>query len=379
MIGVAMIGEQWVTDRPGGMNRYVANLHRHLRPVGVDVTTFVLGGRPGPAPAGVVVAANTDDSKIRRVASMRRAVRRSGPFDIVDVHFAAFAAGALIMPRPNRLVVHFHGPWADESAAEGAPKRVVSARRRVERFVYGQADAVVTESEAFAEIATADYSIPRKRIHVIRPGVDTTRFGDGGPEGRVSARLRLGVDPERFLVVCVRRLVARMGIELLIDAWTQVLAASPDAELVIVGDGPLGPALRERAMVMIGDRPRTIRFTGRVDDHTLVDWYRAANLTVVPSVALEGYGLVVMESLACGRPVVVSDVGGLPEAVVALGPRFVVPAGDTAEWGARLAAAATGTLPLPSAAQCRAATKTDWSQVATRHLDLYRSLLGRAR
>jgi glycosyltransferase involved in cell wall biosynthesis len=368
---VALVGEQWVTQRPGGMNRYLAGLHGALRAAGADATAFVLQG-DAPLPAGVVGCGPVDGSAPSRVARVRRAVRSSGPFDVVDVHFAAYAPGVVLAPRPRALVVHFHGPWADESAAVGAPAAVVAARRRIERLVYRRADRLVTLSAAFAGLLVDRYGVDPARVRVVPPGVDTGHFTGGGLEGRVSARGVLGVPADAFVVVCARRLVPRMGVDVLLDAWTAVADARPDAELVVVGDGPEAGVLRARADG-VGGR---VRFTGRVDETTLVAWYRAADLTVVPSVALEGFGLVVLESLACGRPVVVTDVGGLPAAAGALGTGLVVPAGDRRALAQVLAGAATGAVALPSPAACRAeAMRASWSAVAERHVALYDEVL----
>jgi glycosyltransferase involved in cell wall biosynthesis len=289
------------------------------------------------------------------------------------VHFAAFAAGVVLAPRPRGLVVHFHGPWADESAAVGAPAAVVAARRRIERLVYRRADRLVTLSEAFASLLVDRYGVDPGRVRVIPPGVDTEHFVDGGPEGRASARAALEVASDAFVVVCARRLVPRMGVDVLLDAWVAVTKARPDAELVVVGDGPEAASLRTQA----GRGGGRVRFAGRVDDATLVAWYQAADLTVVPSTALEGFGLVVLESLACGRPAVVTDVGGLPEAAGALGAGLVVPAGDRHALAQVLAGVATGSVSLPSAAACRAeALRASWSAVAERHLALHDDVLG---
>lgn len=367
-VRVAMVGEQWVTQRPGGMNRYLAGLHGALRAGGADATAFVLQG-DAPLPAGVVGCGPVDGSAPSRVARVRRQVRSSGPFDVVDVHFAAYAAGVVLAPRPRALVVHFHGPWADESAAVGAPAAVVAARRRIERLVYRRADRLVTLSEAFAGLLVDRYGVDPAQVRVIPPGVDTDRFVDDGPDGRSAARAALDVAQDAFVVVCARRLVPRMGVDVLLDAWAAVADTRPDAELVVVGDGPEAASLRARA-------GRQVRFAGRVDDATLVAWYRAADLTVVPSTALEGFGLVVLESLACGRPAVVTDVGGLPEAVGALGAGLVVPAGDRHALARVLVGAATGSVPLPSPAACRAeALRASWSAVAERHRALHDDVL----
>src|SRR4029077_8245672 len=80
----------------------------------------------------------------------------------------------------------------------------------------------------------------------------------------------------------------------------------------------------------------SVRFLGRVDDETLVACYQAANVSVVPTVALEGFGLTVLEALACGTPVIATDAGGMPEGLAPLDPTLIVPAGDAPSLAQRL-------------------------------------------
>jgi glycosyltransferase involved in cell wall biosynthesis len=123
-----------------------------------------------------------------------------------------------------------------------------------------------------------------------------------------------------------------------------------------------------------------VKFLGRVSDETLRTCYQAADVCVVPSVELEGYGLVVLEALACGAPVVGTDVGGLPEALSALDPSLVVAAGDAQALARRLEEAQTRARPLPSRPQCRRyAEAFAWETVAARNRDVYaRALAPRA-
>ena len=102
-----------------------------------------------------------------------------------------------------------------------------------------------------------------------------------------------------------------MGIDVLLDAWGEIAAELPaGSTLLIAGDGPLAGALAERAA-----RPPLagrVRMLGRISDAELIDVYRAADVAVVPTLAVEGFGLVVLEAAACGTPSVVSASADCP-------------------------------------------------------------------
>jgi glycosyltransferase involved in cell wall biosynthesis len=140
--------------------------------------------------------------------------------------------------------------------------------------------------------------------------------------------------------------------------------------LLVVGEGPEATRLADDAdRLGLGS---TVRFLGAVSDDELVSCYGAADVCVVPSVALEGFGLVVLEALASGTPVIASDVGGLPETLASLDPSLVVPAGDADALADRLRAAHDGTAPLPPRERCRSfAEGFSWAGVVRRHMEVY--------
>jgi glycosyltransferase involved in cell wall biosynthesis len=165
-----------------------------------------------------------------------------------------------------------------------------------------------------------------------------------------------------------------MGINVLLDAWSQVVAQLPGpARLLIAGNGELFDALNHK-IGMLGLAECTT-LLGRVDDATLVDLFRAADLGVVPTLEHEGFGLIVVEAGGCGTPSVVTDVGGLPETVADLDGSLVVPANDPDALASRLLSAALDG-ELPSRSRTRiAAEQFDWTRVAQLHLALYAEVL----
>jgi glycosyltransferase involved in cell wall biosynthesis len=269
------------------------------------------------------------------------------------------------------LVVHFHGPWALESAAEGAGALNVAAKRWLERAVYRRGTRFIVLSRAFAEIIEREYGVPPEAIRIVPGGVDLRRFRVAS--SRDEARRALGWPTDRPTVVTVRRLVHAKGVENLIDAVAQVRRKHPDLLTVIVGTGPLAGDLQRR--VREQGLEHSVRFEGYVPDEQLPTIYRAADLFVVPTIALEGFGLVVLESLACGTPALVTPVAGLPEVVTDLEPGLVMPGADAGAIASTLGDALSGRLPLPDASACIAyARRFDWPAITTRVRDVYREV-----
>lgn len=163
-------------------------------------------------------------------------------------------------------------------------------------------------------------------IDLAGPSADPSAGPSAGPSADASddaagVRRLHGVGPHAPLVVCVGRLCRQKGQDVLLSAWESVLARVPGARLVLVGDGPDRARLTARA-------PASVLFTGTVAD--AAPWYRAADLVVLPS-RWEGMALAPLEAMACGRPVVVTDVDGAREGLPpALVPHCVVPPEDPA-------------------------------------------------
>jgi glycosyltransferase involved in cell wall biosynthesis len=368
---VLMLGMGWFPTTLGGLNRYYRSLFEQLP----EARGVVVGpSEDAPSSIDVVDAAQLP----KRLLSFWRVTRDAGEgTDVVDAHFALYAAAPLFTGALGKrpLVFHFHGPWAAENVAAGDSSRLRFALRALlERSVLQRADAHVVLSSAFRRVLVERYQVRPWDVHVWAPGVALDVFTPGD---RTLARQRLQLDDGAFVAVCVRRLVARMGIDGLLDAWGQLSDSLPDGSvLLLVGDGPLRDSLAERAQSPpLSGR---VRVLGRLTDEDLVTAYRAADVAIVPSVSLEGFGLIVPEAAACGTPSIVSDVGGLPEVAQQLDPSLVVPAADAAALAQRVQKAARGTLPTRAATRSFAESFS-WPRLAERHRALYRRLIGHER
>jgi len=359
---VVLVGMTWHDEDPGGLNRYLAKLHAVLPSVGVLSKVAVAGAtRDSDAAIGVL---RVNGNLPRRLLRIDRLVQQAGhDADVLHSHFALHALLPALRGRLP-LVTSFQGPWARENKTEGDLSAVrFAARSAVERAVYRRSQVLVCLSQAFADVLVDEYGVAPWRIRVVPPGVDLDHFR---PRNREEARDRLDL-PDGFLALTVRRLAERMGLDVLLASW----AKRPDGLLLVAGSGPAKQALHSQAKAL-GLGADRVRFLGRVEDSDLPLYYSAADVSVVPTTALEGFGLVVLESLASGTPVIASATGGLAEVLPRLQPDLLVEAGDPFGLADRLSGAATGRQPLPTSEACRRfAEKFTWPHVAATFRDVY--------
>ncbi len=227
---------------------------------------------------------------------------------LLEFHFSQ-TVGDVLSHRPLRSVpriMHFHGPWALEGRVQGNSRMRYLAKRFVESRAYREFEVFTADSSAFKSVLQDEFKVPDSQVRVIHPGIDVHAFSAGS---KTDARERLGIPSGAFVFASLRRLEPRMGLDLLIRAVSQI----PDAFLAIGGAGSSRESLEALGSELgIADR---VRFLGRLPQESVADIYRAADAAVVPTRALEGFGLVVLEAFACGTPVIASNVGGLPEAM----------------------------------------------------------------
>jgi glycosyltransferase involved in cell wall biosynthesis len=227
---------------------------------------------------------------------------------------------------------------------------------------------------AVSAYSAAQLGAPRSRTRIVYGGADTVRHRP---------------DPEvrRAGVLFVGRLTPHKGIDVLIRALP------PDARLTVVGTEGHDPLLPERdypKLLRSLAARRRVEFLGAVDDDELARRYRAAAVVVIPSVERTTYGrriavsellgLVALEAMASGTPVIASRVGGLPEIVEDGASGYLVPPGDVGALRARIAELlddpTAGAL-LGSNARERVVAELTWDRCAQRCLEVYRQLLDR--
>lgn len=375
------IGISWSTTGAGGSGRVYADLARYLPPTGVqfsgavsapaDVSQQTGGEIESFAPASAGMASRLFGARKVVLA----AFARKKP-DIVASHFALYTVPIADHLRRHVHVVHFHGPWAAESKQEGGKGLSIYAKKQVEKAVYLRANRVIVLSRAFADVATREYGVPEDQIRIVPGAADIGRFNV--TQSRYDAREMLGWPSDRRILVSVRRLVSRMGLDRLIAALPTVVRSHPDILLCIVGKGRLREQLE--AQVVSLNLQNHVRFQGFVPDEQIPLVYRAADLNIVPTLALEGFGLVAAEALAAGTPSMVTPIGGLPEVVSDLSNDLLFASAETADIAEGLQRFASGSLVLPDAQACYqyAANNFSVELMASRTAAVYREAVAKA-
>ncbi|WP_262689400.1 glycosyltransferase family 4 protein [Kordiimonas aestuarii] len=268
----------------------------------------LLGPSPGPVTrVGSHIAARRITREVLKATKDTIARTGANIVCIGALDALGWLVGELREHPDIRVVVYTHGEEISQKAYSG---KAEDARGQALRA----ADAVIAVSGFTASLIAEKYQVPPERIKCLGNGVDIERFRER-PSENVRVPLGLGAGP---LVLAVGRLVARKGFDRLLEAWPKVLAAVPEAQLAIVGKGPLEAELTASAQAegMNG----SVHMLGHVPDGTLPSLYASADIFAMPNRTMpdgdtEGFGLVFLEAAAAGIPSVGGRAGGAVDAI----------------------------------------------------------------
>lgn len=329
--------------RPGGIQAFLHNMALRLDPQRLVVYASTWKRSREGVEATAAFDAEQPFTVVRDRTTMllptpgvtRRAAGLLREHGCTSVWFGAAAPLGLMAPAlrsagAERLVATTHGHeagWAQLPAARQLLRRI------------GDSTDTITYLGEYTRSRIAGALSPRAaaRMAQLPPGVDEKTFhpGSGGDE----VRARLGLT-DRPVVVCVSRLVRRKGQDTLIRALPRILAAVPDAVLLIVGGGPYERDLRRLAHDT--GVAASVRFTGPVPWAELPAHYGAGDVFAMPcrtrrgGLDVEGLGIVYLEASATGLPVVAGDSGGAPDAVLDGETGWVVRGGSPEETADRI-------------------------------------------
>lgn len=362
---------------PGGVQRHVVDLARalhaageevHLVSPGAAVAVDGIGGAHHPVGRDVRVPFNGSVAPIALSPTAARATRRVlariAP-DVVHVHepLVPWVALAAATTDVAPVVGTFHA-WSDR----GRAYRVVRAPGR---RVVGRLAARLAVSQAAADYHARALGVAPRSFRILPNGVDVATFAGAEPFDDL-------VDPARPILLFVGRLEPRKGLEPLVRAFTRLKTERPELRLLVVGDGPE----RDRCQALLSGRLRSdVLFLGRVDEGDKERFYASCDLFVAPALGGESFGMVLLEAMAAGAPVVASDLPGFRSVVRDGVQGRLVPPGDPAA----LAVAIGALLDNPALREAmvaegrRTAADHDWRVVAGQVAALYREVRGMPR
>ncbi|MFQ6063927.1 MAG: glycosyltransferase family 4 protein [Candidatus Bathyarchaeia archaeon] len=237
-------------------------------------------------------------------------VSREVNFDVVHVHdwLTGFAGISFKHQMKKPLVVTIHG--TEIGRAQGLHNPDSFTIDGIEWWTTYEANKIIVTSGSMKGEIQGHFRLPPEKIEIISNGIDPKNYNASVDRSAVRGRYR--VSPHEKLILCVGRLVPQKGIEYLIWAVPRIAGRFHEAKFIIVGEGWLRGHLEHIARTT-GQQWR-IRFTGWIPDQELIALLNSADVLVVPSI-YEPFGIVALEGMAAGVPVVASDVGGLAEIV----------------------------------------------------------------
>ncbi len=317
---ILLVSQMYPGAADPDLGAFVADLEHELIARGHALDRAVVSQRAGGRPRHLALARDTF-----------RAARRFRP-DVVYAHFLAPAGLFAALTTRAPLVVTAHGQDVENA-------RTHALVRAATRLVVRRATTVIAVSEWLRDRLETTVPAARGKTEVVDCGVNLARFA---PRDQTAARATVEWDEDGPAFLCVGSLTPRKNVLRLARAFERYGKGS----LVFVGDGPLRGALEGRP---------GIRLAGTVAHEDIPDWIAACDVLCQPSL-VEPFGLATLEALACGRPVVATNIGGPPEFVPAGAGVLVDPEDDDA----LLAALATAAeLPRPNATGIEAALAHD--------------------
>jgi rhamnosyl/mannosyltransferase len=298
---------RFYNDQFGGLERHIDSLLRGLKPYceldnlvaheGWATDTVEADGYTVHKVPSLGVLAGT--ALCPTMALKARSLHRQAPYDIVHLHFPdpMAHAASLFLPRRVKRVITWHSDIVRQ-------KRLLKLYRPFLNRIINGADAILTATPSHLG-ASEQLKIHRhpEKLYVVPFGMDYRRFDEAALQTGQIAALRARLSKGAPLVFAVGRHVYYKGFEYLIKA----MAAIPNAVLVLGGEGPLTAELKGLSRSL--NLARRVRFAGRIPDSDLPLYYHACDAFCLPSIyPAEAFGLVQLEAMACGKPVVCCEL-----------------------------------------------------------------------
>jgi len=291
-------------------------------------------------------------------AAVRKLINEGFDFDLIDAHYYY----------PDGVAAALLGRWFGKPftvTARGSDLNLIpqfSLPRHMMQWAARRAAASIGVSSALVQVLRG-WGLEERRLHVMRNGVDLQRFR---PVPQDEARARLGLNASGPVLLCVGNLQEHKGQRLLVEAMGVLAPRLPGVQLLLVGEGGDRALLESRAAAL--GLSAQVRLVGARPNTELLDWFSAADVSLLVS-SREGWANVLLESMACGTPVIATDVGGSAEVIGRSGAGWLVREREPAAVAAAIESALDQ---LPARAAVRAyAESFSWQATTEAQLALF--------
>jgi len=357
----------------GGMGTVAFHQAAALAAAGAEVTVFTPRQvKPRLVPHGVEVVELGALLERGNAACLPQVVTRAGHYDVLHLHYPFFGTAELLAARRLAfgppLVLQYQ---MDVVGVHWKARLFHWHRRSALPLILRAADAILVTSHDYA---ASSFLSPRlaeleHKVVAIPGGVDLELFAPDAAVGVARAHFGLNDTPTVAFLARLDRAHYFKGLHVLIEA----LALIPEATLLVGGDGEWRAEYEAQARARLGDR---VRFVGDVPDAALPLFYRAADIFALPSIdRTEAFGLVLLEALACGTPVVASRLPGVRTLVDDGRTGFLVEPGDALDLADKLAQCLRARAALSPNAVAFVRARFSWDVIAGQLLALYQRLI----
>jgi glycosyltransferase involved in cell wall biosynthesis len=242
-------------------------------------------------------------------------------YDLINFHQPFSAVGVLRSPKSSSVKkiytchsLSFEEYWSRIRNSNMCMKYPLYAfngymRKRIENYVLKKSNKIIVLSEYTKNKLSLAHKIPDEKCIIAAGGVDLEKFCPSN--NKIDLRMKLNIPKDKIVLFTVRNLVSRMGLENLLIAIKNVVQESPDIHLILGGEGPL-----KKRLLSLTEQfglKDYISFVGFITEEQLPKYYQAGDIFVLPTKELEGFGLVTLEAMASGLPVLGTPIGGTKE------------------------------------------------------------------
>ncbi len=308
----------------------------------------------------------------KKIAMISKEVK----FDVIHIHDWLVALAGIATKHYLRLplVLTLHSTEVGRTSGFSNPDSYLIDG--VEWWATYESKRVIVTSNSMKREVEEHFHLPQSKIDVIPNAIDTSKYEV--KVDREAVKRRYGIAPDERIVLFVGRLVPQKGVEYLIKATSKIVNSHPNARIVIVGDGWMKDHLWN--LTISSEHKHKISFLGFLSDSELVELTLSSDVLVVPSV-YEPFGIVALEGMAAGVPIVASNIGGLAEIIEHDKTGVLVYAGDpnSIAWGVnRILSDSKYASWLVENAKRKVREVYSWDAVARRTAEVYEKSYGGA-